>query len=44
MYNEGHWTTRRDEYKGNTRTMRTRGKDTTIKNMTSMMRDDNEEG
>ena len=32
MDNDGHWTTRRDEYKGNTRATRTRDKDTTIKN------------
>ena len=30
MDNEGHRTTRRDEYKGNTRTTRTRDEDTKI--------------
>ena len=42
--NEGHRTTRRDEYKGNTMTTRTRDEDTTIKNRTRTMRDDDVEG
>ena len=42
--NEGHWTTRRDEYTGNTRTTRTQDEDTTIKNRTRTMRDDDDEG
>ena len=42
--NEGHWTTRRDVYEGNTRTTRTQYNDTTIKNRTKTMRDDNDEG
>ena len=42
--NEGHWKTRRDEYKGNRRTTRTQDEDTTIKNRIRTMRDDNDEG
>ena len=42
--NEGHRTMRRDKYKGNTRTTRTQDEDTTIKNRTRTMRDDDDEG
>ena len=44
MDNEGQRTTRRDKYKGNTRTTRTRDEDTTIKNRTRTMRDGDDEG
>ena len=43
MDNKGQQTTKRDVYEGNTRKTRTRGKNTTIKNRTRTMRDDDDE-